>query len=151
MDLNSFVISIMLTVAILAPIAAMCAVSLIRKGKYRKHIRIQKTIFWICMVAVLLFEIYIRISGGSGSLIKESIYTDTKFFRLILNAHIAGAVFTYLLWIVMIIISNRKYKMAKKLPGKFSKTHKALGYLTIFGLFYTAISALIVCVFAFLL
>lgn len=151
MDLNSFVITTMLSIAILAPIAAMYAASLIRKGKYKKHIRIQKTIFWICIVAVLLFEVYIRISGGSGSLIKESIYTDTNFFKLILRLHIGGAILTYLLWIAMVIISSRKYKMAKKLPGSFSKAHKSLGYLVIFGLFYTAITALIVCVFAFLL
>lgn len=141
----------MLILSVLAPFISLYAVSFIKKKDYKTHIKIQKRLFWTCVVGVVVLEIQIRISGGSGSLVSNSGYTNTTFFKLILGAHIIGAVLTYIIWGVTIFTSNKKWKTRKTLPGAFSITHKRLGYFTIAGLFYTAITALVVCTFAFFL
>lgn len=140
----------MLSLSILAPFLALYAVSFIKKKDYARHIWIQKRLFWTCVVAVLILEIQIRLSGGSGSLVYNDAYVDTPFFRTILTAHIIGAVLTYITWAILIFASSHNWKKSKSLPGPFSVTHKRLGYLTISGLSYTAITALIVCSLAFL-
>jgi len=139
----------MLVLSTIAPFVSIYAISLIRKREHAKHIRIQKTIFWICVIGVLILELRIRFSGGSGSLIINSKYSDAPFFIFLLRAHIIGAVATYIIWATMIFWSNKKFKKKQTFPKQFSKIHKKLGYTTIAGLFYTAISAWIVCAIAF--
>lgn len=149
MNMTLIIIIGMLILSILAPFIALYAVSLIKAKKYNEHVRIQKRLFWACILGVLILELQVRVSGGSGSLVQDSAYLQSPFFKGILIAHIIGAVLTYIVWAVMLFISNRKYKKSKTLPGIFSKTHRKLGYATIAGLFYTGITACIVCLFAF--
>lgn len=149
---STFVIIIgMLILSILAPFISLYAISYIKKKDYRRHIKIQKRLFFTCAVAVVILEIQIRVSGGSGSLVSNSEYTNTPFFKSLLSAHIIGAVLAYIVWGITIFASQIKWKKRKTFPGIFSVTHKRLGYFTITGLFYTGISALIVCIFAFFL
>lgn len=149
MNITFAIIIGMLILSIFAPFIALYAVKLIRKKEYKKHIKIQKTLFWTCVIALIILEVQIRISGGSGSLVANSEYTGTAFFKYTLVAHIIGAVLTYIIWGVTIFVSNTKWKKRKTLPGKFTITHRKLGYITITGLFYTAITALMVCTMAF--
>ncbi|MBO3100068.1 DUF420 domain-containing protein [Gelidibacter pelagius] len=151
MSITFAIILGILTLSILAPFIALYAVSFIKKKDYPTHIKIQKRLFWTCVIAVLILEIQIRVAGGSGSLVSNSAYTGTPFFKSVLTAHIIGAVLTYIIWGITIFTSNKKYKKRKTLPGSFSITHKRLGFITIIGLFYTAITALIVCTYAFFL
>lgn len=135
--------------AILAPIIILYAVSLAKQKKYKLHKRVQNSLFAICLSGVLILEIQIRLSGGSGSLVKDSPYIHTSFFKWILTAHIIGAIITYLFWTTSIIVSNLNYK--KKLPGSFTKNHKKLGYFIFFGLVFNAVSSLIVVTMAYVL
>lgn len=151
MNITFAIVIGMLTLSILAPFILLYAVSLIKKKKYKTHIKIQKWLFWTCITAVVVFELQIRLSGGSGSLVADSEYAGTTFFKSILIAHIIGAVLTYIVWGITVYISNRKWKKGQILPGGFSATHKRLGYITVIGLFYTAITALIVATYAFFL
>lgn len=151
MNLTFVIIIGMLILSILAPFVALYAVSLIKKKEYKKHIRIQKTLFWICILGVVILEVQIRVSGGSGSLVADGKYVGTDFFKGTLIAHIIGAIVTYIIWGITIFVSNTKWKKRRTLPGTFTITHRRLGYITIIGLFYTAITALMVCVMAFFL
>lgn len=151
MNITFIIIIGMLILSILAPFISLYAVSFIKKKDYKTHIKIQKRLFWTCIVAVVILEVQIRIAGGSGSLVSNSEYTGTPFFKSILTAHIIGAVFTYIIWGITIFTSSKKWEKRKTLPGSFSIAHKRLGYFTITGLSYTAITALIVCTFAFFL
>lgn len=141
----------MLMLSISAPFISLYAISLIKLKDYTTHIKIQKRLFWTCVMAVVILEIQIRVSGGSGSLVSNSEYTDTPFFKSLLIAHIIGAVLTYIVWGISIFTSNKKWKKRKILPGSFSINHKRLGYFIIVGLFYTAITAFLVCTYAFFL
>lgn len=127
---------------LLSPFGVYYAVTLAKKKDYKRHKKIQNFVFYISVLGVLGLEMLIRYSGGSGSLASNSAYYGTSFFTITLVSHILVAVLTYILWTVLIILSNRKFK--KSLPGKFSKTHKRVGYIVFVGLIYSAISALAV-------
>ncbi|MCO5235608.1 MAG: DUF420 domain-containing protein [Chitinophagaceae bacterium] len=139
-----------LVLTLISPFVSLYAVSFIKKGNYKIHMVIQKRLFLACIISLLVLEGLIRFSGGSGSLVSNSNYVNTSFFKSILSAHIIGAVLTYVVWGVLVFTSNRKYKHSD-LPGSFSKLHKNLGYITITGLFYTAVTALMVFLLTFVL
>lgn len=140
MEITIMTLVLILTLA--APFAVLYAVSLVKKGNYEGHKKVQIITFVVCVLGVLLLEGLIRVSGGSGSLAGKSPYAGSAVFKTILYAHIAGAVLTYILWIIQMIFSIRTFK--KTLPGNFSGKHKTMGKILVFGLFYTAITALIV-------
>ncbi|MFA5669104.1 MAG: DUF420 domain-containing protein [Balneolaceae bacterium] len=151
MNITFTIVAGMLVLSILAPFISLYAVSLIKKKEYSTHMRIQKWLFWVCVVGVLLLEVQIRVSGGSGSLVVNSSYAGSALFKYILIAHIIGAVLTYIIWGITVFWSNKKFKTSVVLPGSFSKLHRRLGYISIIGLFYIAISALAVFNMAFIL
>lgn len=140
----------MLILSVLAPFISLYAVSFAKRKDYKTHLKIQKRLFWTCIVAVVILEVQIRISGGSGSLVSNSAYTGTPLFKAILISHIIGAVLTYIIWGITLFTAHKK-RRKETLPGGFSMAHKRLGYITIIGLFYTAITASMVCTLAFFL
>jgi len=142
LDLTIFIMTAVLLLTLFSPFGVYYAVKLAKKRDYKTHRKIQNIIFFICVLGVLALEILIRYSGGSGSLASNSEYYGTSFFTITLVSHILVAVLTYLLWTILVILSNRKYQ--KTLPGEFSKIHKKLGYVIFGGLVYTAITALVV-------
>lgn len=148
MSISEIVVYGMLILSILAPFIALYAVKLAKQGNYKQHIKIQKNLFYACVTGVILLELTIRFSGGSGSLVKENPYLETTFFHNTLWSHIIGAVLTYFIWAYTIFKSKNKHKN-QHLPGFFSSLHKKLGYVVILGLFYTGITALMVCFMAF--
>lgn len=139
----NYTILIMTGVMILtlfSPFGVYYTIQIAKKKEFKTHRKFQNIIFFICVVGVLALEVLIRYSGGSGSLASKSEYYGTLFFTITLISHIIVAVITYLLWTFLIILSNSKFQ--KKLPGKFSKIHKKMGYIVFGGLIYTAITAL---------
>lgn len=142
MNFTIIIMTAVLLLTLFSPLGLYYGIKLARKKNYDAHKSIQNIIYIICVLGVLCLEVLIRYSGGSGSLISESKYYRTTIFSTILISHILVAMLTYILWTVLIILSNRKFQ--KHLPGTFSKNHKKIG-LTIFGgLIYTAITALAV-------
>ncbi len=148
MNYSLIVIYGMLILSIFAPFIALYGVKLAKEKKLKQHIKLQKYLFYACVTGVLLLELTIRISGGSGSLVKESAYLATTLFQNTLWAHIIGAVLTYFIWGFTLFKSKNQHKK-KQLPGKFSLSHRQLGYVVIIGLLYTGITALMVCTMAF--
>ncbi|WP_310993735.1 DUF420 domain-containing protein [Aequorivita marina] len=142
MNFTVLIMTAVLLLTLFSPFGIYYGVSLAKKKEYKTHRKIQNTIFLICVLGVLALEVLIRYSGGSGSLASKSDYHGSSFFTITLVSHIIVAVLTYLLWTILIILSNRKFQ--KNLPGKFSKTHKRLAYIVFGGLIYTAITALVV-------
>ncbi len=134
---------------LIVPFVVLYAVSLAKKKEYKAHRRIQNVLYLISLIAVLVLEVNIRMSGGSGSLVADSPYVQTAFFKGIFISHIIGAIITFTLWTISIIISNRRFN--KRLPGNFSLNHKKIGYFIFFGLVFNAVSSLIVSTLAFFL
>lgn len=142
MNITIAIMTAVMLLTLISPFGVYYAVRLAKKNDYTGHRKVQNIIFFICVIGVLALEVLIRYSGGSGSLASNSNYYGTEFFTFTLITHIIIAVLTYLLWTVLIILSNRKFQ--KALPGKFSKIHKRIGLIVFIGLLYTAISALAV-------
>lgn len=149
MNITLFIVVGMLILSIAAPFISLYAVSQIKKKNIDVHVKIQRRLFRTCIVALIILEIQIRVSGGSGSLVANSKYTGTLFFNSLLIAHIIGAVITYIFCGITVFMANKNLKKQKTLPGKYSIVYQKLGYGAIIGLFYTAISAAIVCTMAF--
>ena len=55
-----------LVITVLAPLVAVYAVGLARQGQHTRHLRVQKVLFGVCMSMLVIFELLIRASGGSG-------------------------------------------------------------------------------------
>lgn len=96
MSISQIVVYGMLILSIFAPYIALYAVKLVKQGEYEQHIKVQKSLFYACVTGVILLELTIRFSGGSGSLVKVSPYLVTTFFHTTLWAHIISAVLTYI-------------------------------------------------------
>lgn len=142
MNFSIFIMSTVLLLTLFSPFGIFYGIRIARKKDFRTHKKIQNIIFYLCVFGVLALEILIRYSGGSGSLVSKSEYYGSDFFKYLLISHIVIAVLSYLLWAVLIIISNKRFK--KSLPGRFSKSHKVFGYIIFIGLIYTAVTALII-------
>lgn len=140
MNVTIIIMTAVLLVTLFSPFGVYYGVKIAKKKDYKTHRKIQNIIFIVCVVGVLALEGLIRSKGGSGSLVSASNVYNTNFFKIILFSHISIAILTCLLWAILIIISNIKFR--KSLPGRLSKFHKTFGYSIGGGLIYTAITAL---------
>lgn len=142
MSLKIIIMTAVLVITLGSPFGVYYGVRLAKNKDFRGHRKIQNIVFFICVVGVLALEGLIRATGGSGSLASESGHYSTNFFKITLFSHIIVAVLSYLIWTILIVISNIKFQ--KSLPGKLSKLHKITGYVIFGGLVYTAVTALVV-------
>ena len=144
MNTTLIIMTSVLLITLFSPFGVYYGVKRAKKKDYKNHRKIQNIIFIVCVIGVLSLEGLINSGGGSGSLASTSNYYSTNFYKITLFSHIIIAILSYLLWTILIIVSNIKYK--KSLPGKLSKFHKTLGYAIFGGLVYTAVTALAVYV-----
>lgn len=146
MNVTISIMTIVLLLTLFSPFGVYYGVKLAKKKNYKTHRKIQNTIFIVCVIGILALEGLIRSKGGSGSLVATSHFYGTKFFKITLFSHIIVAMLSYLLWAILIVISNVKFE--KSLPGKLSKFHKTTGHIIFGGLIYTAITALAIYMMA---
>ncbi|MBX2797773.1 MAG: hypothetical protein KTR31_08900 [Myxococcales bacterium] len=136
-----------LMINVLAPFIATFAARLARRGQHRQHMWVQLTLWAVLAVNVVVLEVHIRLSGGSGSLVGDSPYAGTTLLRGVFAAHILPAVATYLLWggLVWTTFVRRNQP---QLGGRAS-LHRTVGKVVIAGLVWTALSAGAVYYFGF--
>lgn len=120
------------------------------KGNYARHRAVQTTLLAVLLVAVILFEVDVRLSGGSGSLMKGSSYAGTGLLRGITLVHVLGNVATFILWLWLVVKSRRRFG-TPELPGPFTATHKRAGSVVFGGLVFGAVSAVAMYVLGFVL
>lgn len=142
MNISTVIMTGVLMLTLISPFGIYYGARVARQMEFRKHRRIQNIIYIICFIGVLFLEGLIRFSGGSGSIASQSAYYGTSLFNFTLTSHIIVAVITYLLWTYQVIQSNLKFR--KTLPGRLSISHRKMGYIILYGLIYTAITALII-------
>lgn len=107
------------------------------RAQSKKHPVVQGVVIVIVLLAVILFELDVRLSGGSGSLIANSPLAGSPYLTLLLVVHIGFALATYLGWAVLWVKSFRARD--KALPGTFSARHKTFGRLIFAGTLVTAL------------
>jgi uncharacterized membrane protein YozB (DUF420 family) len=106
--------------------------------------------FVVLFIVVLLFEYDMKQNGGIFEMVKGSSYEGTFFLNFMIYFHTFLSITTSLIWIVLIIVSLRKFDKSPK-PNSFSKTHKFWGKIGMWDMALTCITGLILYIFGFIL
>ncbi len=132
------------------PFIVVWGIGFARRGDFRRHRAVQTTLLAVLLVAVVLFEVDVRLSGGSGSLMKGSSYAGTGWLRGVTLAHVLANVVTFFTWLVLVVKSWRRFE-TPALPGTWGPRHRLLGRLVFAGLVFGAVSAVVMYVLGFVL
>lgn len=103
----------------------------------------QTTLLCVLLVAVVFFEVDVRLSGGSGSLMKGSSYAGTGWLRGVTLANVV----TFFAWLVLVVKAWRRFE--RELPGPYAPTHRRLGCFVFGGTVFGAVSAVVMDVLGF--
>ncbi len=109
-------------------------------GAYQMHKRIQVSLGATLAVAVILFEIDIRLAGGTFAIIAESPYADSWWLEAIFYVHLIIAVMTSLIWAGLIYFSLKRFPSPPH-PDVFSATHKRWGTIGMVTMILTGLTA----------
>lgn len=101
-----------------------------RARRYRAHRNTQVLTLTLVLTVLVLFELDIRLKGGSAALFAE-IPERASIVRPLLYAHILVATLTFFAWLGLAAASWRRFE--RVLPGTWSKRHRRLGRLTFLG------------------
>lgn len=140
---------VIISLVLIVPALAV-ARSLARGGKYNAHKGLMLTLASALGVAVLLFEIDLRMSGGIFALTAGSAYAGSGFLNGSIYLHTALSVSTSVLWITLIGLSLWRFPKPP-VPGDFSRVHRLLGRAAMLGMLLTAITGVELYIFGFAL
>jgi len=137
-------------VALVAVVPAlMYSVASVKKGKVELHKKMQIGLAIILLIAVLLFELEIRLAGGIFNLMENSVYHGSSKFEIVLFIHLIFAVTTPFLWGWTIFSGLKNYEGGKFKEG-YAKKHIFLGRISIIDLLLTSGTGLLVYYMAFI-
>lgn len=129
--MDTVVIAIVVT-----PLLFLWAVRLARRGQYARHRNLQTGLLGTLLVAVILFEVDIRVSGGTQAFMADSPYLGSALLTWLLRVHVVVAVLTFLVWLVLVVQAWRARMDLN--PRLFSGTHRRFGYGVFGGTVFTA-------------
>ena len=138
--------SIMLDVVFLAMFAVLpiltYGIYLAKQGRYAQHKRVQLVLGSILLLAVLAFEVDMRLFTEWEKLATPSPYFDAENpwgspVGLSLIIHLCFAVPTLFLWIFVIVRALRKFPSPPQ-PSSHSSSHRFWGMIAAGGMFLTA-------------
>jgi putative membrane protein len=143
-----FLVDCTFLVTLAAPLVVFVSLALARRRRLDAHRRLQVGLLVVCIAAVLVLELCIRLAGGSGAFLAHSGAQRTGLVRVVLAVHVTCAVATYAAWTWLAVVSHRRFRGS--LPGSFSRRHRQVGRLVYRGLCLTAISAAVMYTLAFI-
>ena len=114
----------------LLPCLMVLAFRFARAKRYRAHRNTQVLTLALVLSILLLFELDIRLKGGSAALLAR-IPERAQFVHALLRAHIAVATLTFIAWLGLACVSWPR--LGRVLPGSFSARHRRLGLVTFIG------------------
>jgi putative membrane protein len=114
-------------------------INLAKMGKFRQHKQVQLTLAIILLVAVGAFEVDMRFFTDWEQLAKPSTYYESGWVHRSLYIHLAFAIPTLLLWIVVTVGALRNFPTPLR-PAGHSHLHKKLGKLAAVGMTGTAVT-----------
>jgi putative membrane protein len=112
----------------------------VRHAHYQTHKRTQLWLGGTLAVAVILFEIDIRMNGGTFALVAPSPYAEAWWLTAIIYVHLLIAVLTSLIWAGLIVMSLRRFDRPPA-PGAFSATHRLWGRAGMVAMTLTGLTA----------
>jgi len=122
------------------------------RQKYVLHRNLQVSLGTVLMITVLLFEIDMRMHGGWRNILarrSEPLTPDAlAIVTGILYVHLFFAVTTVILWGMTLFLAWRHFSRPP-LPGRHSRLHKRLGWLSSIDIALTSLTGLMFYYFAF--
>jgi len=111
-----------------------------RRGHYTVHKASQLTLAGVLAVAVALFEIDLKVSGGIFELTGDSAFANTLLLNSWIYGHTLVAILTTLIWSGLVIFSLIRFPKPPQ-PGPFSKSHRFWGRLGMLSMMLAGASA----------
>lgn len=122
----------------LTPFLLVWAIRLARRRDYTRHRTVQSSLLCVLLVAVVAFEVDVRMSGGSAAFITGSRYLGTTLFYSLLGVHILVAVASFALWTWVVA---RGWGVSPEPSAEhFGAAHRRQGYLILAGVTFTSVS-----------
>ena len=148
--------SLMLDVVFLTMFAVLPALAvsiyLVKQRRYELHKKLQLTLGMVLLVAVVAFEIDIRLHDWTERAIPSKYFSpDAKWScpaGIALIIHLFFAVPTTLLWAIVTIQALRKFARPPQ-PGTHSPSHKFWGWLAVVEMAGTAVTGWVFYYLAF--
>lgn len=123
---------------VLTPILFLWAVRLARRGQFARHRNWQTALLGVLLAAVTLFEVDIRLSGGTRAFMANSPYLGTPLLSWLLRVHVVVAVLSFGLWTYLVVQAWRARMDLH--PQLFTVEHRRRGYWVFAGTVFTALS-----------
>jgi len=111
-----------------------------RRGNYAQHRAIQISLVLVLTVAVGLFEVDLKLSGGIFELTRESSYAGTALLNGLIYGHTLVAIGSTLVWVPLVIVSLRKFANPP-VSNAFGPTHRKWGRLGMLLMMASGLSA----------
>lgn len=144
--------SLMLDVVFLAMLlvvpALALSIQLAKRRKYLAHKVMQVILASVLLIAVTAFEVDMRFYTDWRALAQPSPYYASGAVLASLWVHLAFAIPTLVLWIVVTIAALRKFDDPPQ-PGKHSRFHRRWGMFAAYGMFLTAVTGWVFYYLAF--
>lgn len=137
---------VMIALLVINP-ALFWSIQQAKKGRFELHKKVQLSLASILLIAVVLFEIEIRLANGIVNIIGEEKYTT--LFQVVLYIHIFFSVTTTIIWAVL---SFKGYKLytPNGFPDDYQSTHKKMGWLGAIDLLLTTLTGFVVYYLGFI-
>lgn len=124
----------------IVPVLAWSVAVVRHKHLYGLHKRMQLALGIVLLIAVVLFEVDIRLDASWWERALQSPYHERGILRpFLFYIHLPIAVATTILWSATILGALRKFPKPAA-PGAYSHKHKWLGWLSTFAMFATALT-----------
>ncbi len=112
-----------------------------RCGDYTRHRALQIGLASVLAVAVVLFEIDLKLSGGIFILTAPSAYSGTTLLNSLIYGHMLVAIGSVLVWAPLLLFSAKHFGNPPQ-PGVFSERHRFWGRVGMLLMMLSGLSAL---------
>lgn len=144
---STFMLDFVVTALVLIVPALLASLYLVKvKRNFTAHRNLQLVLAGVLLVAVIAFEIDIRLHGGWEQIVGARTPTLTaeqlSSVRTTLYVHLVFAISTPLLWLVTIVLALKRMP-SPPVPCAHSQLHKTLGWLSVIDLVLTSVTGLL--------
>ncbi len=120
----------------------------VRNGEYALHKKVQLTLFAVLFVAVILFEVDLRMRGGIFEMVKDSQFAGTLWLNSLIWFHMFVSITTSFIWIGLIAGSLWKFA-SPPVPNDFSSRHRFWGKIGMIDMILTGVTGVMLYVLGF--
>ena len=137
---------VFITMFLVVPIM-FWSIRLAKQGHYQLHKQVQIATAVVLLLAIVAFEVDIRLRGWIH-LTEESSF-DINTIKLILYVHLTFAIPTPVLWIIVIFKALKRFPKPPG-PDEHSTQHKKLGWIAVCGMTLTSLTGWVFYYVAFI-